>query len=203
VLPAPTNDHANSPDAQPPTTSQTSVNSGVSKRVVSNGEQVVLDSDSDDSLVDLDFGIVGSSFKTVAPVTRSKRTTQHDEDGLRKPEKKVKTKKNQLDHVVEQAQRTRELERIINERKADLENDVGEASNTHFVFDEDALGQAVQDDDDPDKAHRLFLAMQRTNASRVENVFHFFGDTSECATQPKFPIHCLPEHRWTTSFRGL
>ncbi|EAT85225.2 hypothetical protein SNOG_07759 [Parastagonospora nodorum SN15] len=172
VPPVPINNSASSPDAQPPTTSQTSVNSGVSKRVVSNGEHVVLNSDSDDdSLKELDFGVPTTGFKAVAPITRSKRTTQYDEDGLRKPEKKAKSKQDHLDRVVETAKKTRELELIINERKADLEKHVEEDSNTDFVFDENALGQAVQDDDDPEKAHRLFLAMQRTNATHIEHLF--------------------------------
>jgi hypothetical protein len=202
VLPVPINDSASSPDAQPPTTSQTSINSGVSKRVVSNGEDVVLDSDND-SLEELDFGVPTVGFKAVAPITRSKRTTQSDEDGLRKPEKKVKSKQDHLDRVVQTAKKTRELELIISERKADLENHVEEASNRDFIFDQTALGQAVQDDDDPEKAHRLFLAMQRTNAIHVEHVFHFFSDTHTIpATKSSFPSSCLPKHRWTTAFRG-
>lgn len=204
VLPAPTTIDATGPDAQPPTTSQTSINSGVSKRIVSNGEQVVLNSDSDsDSLPELDFGGLATGFKTVTPVTRSKRATQHDDDALRKPEKKVKSKKHHFDHVVETAQKTRELERVINEHKADLENEPEEVPSTTFMFDEDALVQAVHDDDDPDKAHRLFLAMQRTNATHAESVFHLFNNTSKSsAALPKFPADCLPEQRWTTSFRG-
>ncbi|KAH5094338.1 hypothetical protein HBI46_233770 [Parastagonospora nodorum] len=203
VPPVPINNSASSPDAQPPTTSQTSVNSGVSKRVVSNGEHVVLNSDSDDdSLKELDFGVPTTGFKAVAPITRSKRTTQYDEDGLRKPEKKAKSKQDHLDRVVETAKKTRELELIINERKADLEKHVEEDSNTDFVFDENALGQAVQDDDDPEKAHRLFLAMQRTNATHIEHVFHFFSQTQiSPATKSSFPSSCLPKHRWTTAFR--
>lgn len=108
VPPVPINNSASSPDAQPPTTSQTSINSGVSKRVVSNGEHVVLDSDND-SLEELDFGVPTTGFKAVAPITRSKRATQFDEDGLRKPEKKVKSKQNHLDRVVQTAKKTREL----------------------------------------------------------------------------------------------
>jgi hypothetical protein len=204
VPPAPTTIDANSADAQPPTTSQTSVNSGVSKRVVSNGEHVVRNSDSDsDSLPELDFGGLAPSFKTVTPVTRSKRATQYDDDGLRKPEKKVRSKKSQFDQVVASAQKTRELERTIAEHKADLENEPREAPGKDFVFDEDTLGQAVQDDDDPDKAHRLFLAMQRTNATHVESVFHFFNDTrTSQANLLSFPVKCLPEQRWTVGFRG-
>jgi hypothetical protein len=192
-----------SPDV-PPTASQTSAHSGASKRVVSNGKQVVLNSDSDsDSLPELDFGELTTSFKTVAPITRPKRTTEYDDDGLRKPERRVKSKKLQFDHVVETAQKSRELERIINEHKANLENDLEEAPSANVVFDEHVLGQAIHDEVDPDTARRLFLAMQRTNATHVENVLHFFDHSLRSpAVRSDFPTNSLPEHRWTTSFRG-
>jgi hypothetical protein len=188
----------------PLTASQTSAHSGVSKRVVSNGKQVVLNSDSDsDSLPELDFGELTTSFKTVAPVTRLKRTTEYDDDGLRKPERRVKSKKLQFDHVIETAQKGRELERIISEQKANLENDLEEAPAADFVLDEDFLGEAVHDEDDPDTAHRLFLAMQRTNATHVERVFHFFNHSlTSTAVRSECPTNSLPKHRWTTSFRG-
>jgi hypothetical protein len=203
ILPVASSKHATSSDV-PLTASQTSAHSGASKRVVSNGKQVVLNSDSDsDSLPELDFGELTTSFKTVAPVTRLKRTTECDEDGLRKPERRVKSKKLQFDHVVETAQKSRELERIISEHKANLENDLEEAPAAEFVLDEDVLGQAIHDDDNPDTAHRLFLAMQRTNATHVDSVFHFFDHSSTSpAVESDFPAKCLPKHRWTTSFRG-
>jgi hypothetical protein len=197
--------HATSPDV-PPTASQTSTHSGTSKRVVVNGKQVVRDSDSDsdDSLPEVDLGRFKTSITTAAPTTRPKRTTEYDDDdGLRKPERRVKSKKSQFDHVVETAQKSRELERIISEHKANLENNLEEAPAADVVFDEDILGQAIQDEDNTDTAHRLFLAMQRTNATRVESVFHFFNDASaSLAVRSKFPANSLPEQRWTTSFRG-
>jgi hypothetical protein len=115
----------------------------------------------------------------------------------------VRSKKQQFDKVIQAAQRSRELERIISEHKVNLEKDIEEDATPELVINEDALGQAVQDDDDPDRAHRLLLAMQRTDATHVDSVFHFF-DSSSSATQTKssFPIHSLPKHRWTKSFRG-
>jgi hypothetical protein len=203
VPPAPTTTNATSPDAQPPTTSQTSANSGTSKRIISNGEEVVLNSDSDDSIPELDWGELPANVKTVAPTTRSKRTAEVDHDGLRRPERRAKSKKRPFDQVIETAQKNKELERIIIERKADLDKKVEEAPVTKFAFNEDALGQAVQDDDDHDKARRLFFAMQRTNATQVECVFHLFGDCSDCdAPKSRFPVDSLPEQHWTSSFRG-
>lgn len=169
---------------------------------MSNGEQVVLNSDSDsDSLPELDWGVPTTSSKTVAPTTRSKRTTVDDNDGLRMPEKRPKNKKRTFDHVFETAQKHREIEQLIAEHKADLDENEEEAAE--FVFNEDALGQAVQEDDDPDQAHRLFLAMQRTNVTHEEHVFHFFHDKSDSiAVQSRFPADSLPNHRWTSNFRG-
>lgn len=192
---------AASPDAQPPTASQTSANSGASKRIVSNGEHVVLNSDSDsDSLLDIDWGVPTTFVKTVVgPTTRPKRTTQHDEDGLRKPEKKPR--KKTFDHVFETARKNRDLEQVISAHKANLDKKEEEGSD--FVSNENALGQAVQDDNDPDRAHKLHLAIQRTNATQEEKVYHFFHDISDSgAVQTRFPTHVLPEHRWTSSFRG-
>jgi hypothetical protein len=204
VSPAQNTATATSPDAQPPPASQTSVNSGASKRVISNGEQVVLNSDSDDdSLPELDWGPLTANVKTAVPITRSKRTTTDvDDDGLRKPERRTKSKKLPFDHVVETAQKNKELERIIAEHKADLAKKVEEAPASDFVLDEDTLGQAVQDDD-PEQAHRLLLAMKRTNATHVESVFHFFNEPpGRRPVKSKFPVNCLPAHRWTSSFRG-
>lgn len=195
---------ATSPDALPPVASQTSANSGASKRVVSNGEQVVLNSDSDDdSLPDLDWGAYAATTKQVAP-TRSRRITAYDEygdDALRKPEKKARKSKKASEHVFESALKNMESEQLIETHKAGLARE--EEEDAQFVFNEDTLGQAIKNDDDPEQAHRLFLAMQRTNAVQAESVFHFFRDTSDSiAVQSKFPVGCLPQHRRTSSFRG-
>jgi hypothetical protein len=171
---------------------------------VSNGEHVVLNSDSDDdSLPELDWGPLTTNVKTTVPITRSKRTTTDvDDDGLRKPERRTKSKKLPFDHVVEAAQKNKELERVIAEHKADLAKQPEEVPAPIFVLNEDALGKAVQDGD-PEQAHRLLLAMQRTNATHEETVFHFFDETpAQRPVKSRFPVDCLPDHRWTSSFRG-
>jgi hypothetical protein len=190
----------------PPPTSQTSANSGVSKRVVSsNGEQVVLNSDSDnDSLPELDWGEPVPAWKPATPATRPKRTFQDEgdegDDELRKPQKKTKSKESDL--LAQTVQEHAETERLIREHKAALESEL-EDSAPAFVFNEDALGQVVQDEHDPDKAHRLYLAMQRTNATQTEYVFHFSQDMSDSSVvQSRFPSHSLPKHRWTSNFQG-
>ena len=196
---------AMSTGAQPPTPSQNSANSGVSKRTVSNGEQVVLNSDSDtDSLLDIDWGESRTSFKVAAPTARLKRTADGDDDVLRKPEKKGKSGKQSFDILVQTAQQDMEIERKIQERKADLDKSIEEPKSSNITISEDSLGQIVEeDDDDPTRAHRLFLAMQRTDATQTDSVFHFFEDVPDSThVRSSFPFSCLPQTRWTTSFRG-
>jgi hypothetical protein len=174
---------------------------------MSNGKAVVLDTDSDSDLSEipaLDFGEGTKDIppvKTATPIRRSKRTSEKDDDTLRKPQKRGKSK--QFDLLVETAQRNIEIEKAIQAHKADLEKDLGASAAAGFTFTEQVLGQAVRDDDDPDQARRLFLAMQRTNATQTESVFHFFTDTSDSLTAPAgFPSDSLPNHRWTASFQG-
>jgi hypothetical protein len=77
----------------PPPTSQTSANSGASKRVLSHGKQVVLNSDSDsDSMEELDFGIPAPkpSIPTyTGRPTRSRLTIEEPE--LRRPPKSARS----------------------------------------------------------------------------------------------------------------
>ncbi len=192
-------------EAPPLIPSQTSAASAASRRIVSKGEQVVLNSDSDsDSLPDLDWGEPKTSFKTTVTSTRLKRTSEHEHDVLRKPEKKGRTNKQSFTKLVQRAQQNIEMEQRIKEHKADLEKALEEPTKSNIMINEDMLGQIVQaDDDDPEKTHRLLLAMQRTNATQVESVFYFFGDTSDSIrVQPKFPRHCLPKQQWAYNFAG-
>ncbi|KAJ4369077.1 hypothetical protein N0V83_006160 [Neocucurbitaria cava] len=194
---------ATSFDTAPPQPSQNSANSGASKRVVSNGEHVVLNSDSDsDSLPDLDWGEPKSSIKVPISTAPIKRASEDCEGDLRRPAKREKGGKRSFNRLVETAQRNMETERRIVERKADLDKSLEEPARAEATINEDVLGQVVpDDDDDPDKAHRLFLAMQRTNATQSESVFHFFDDSLHSEnTQPKFPSNCLPKHRWASNF---
>ncbi|KAI4702265.1 hypothetical protein J4E81_002628 [Alternaria sp. BMP 2799] len=193
---------AASADAPPFNPSQTSANSGASKRTTSNGQQVVLDSD-DDSLPDLDFGLPTPKVKTIVTTTttRSKRMSEDQENGLQKPAKKAKDNKNKFDVLVKTAHKNLETERQIKEHSALLDQSLGEHADADLALNEELLGQAVDDDDDPEKAHRLLQAMQRTNATQMESVYHFFQDDSDSIqAQPKFPISSLPKHGWASIF---
>ncbi|RYO55030.1 hypothetical protein AA0116_g9708 [Alternaria tenuissima] len=203
---APSTTRAASADAPPFNPSQTSANSGTSRRIESNGQQMVLNSDSDDdSLPDLDFGIPVTKVKalTTMTTTRSKRTSEDQVDGLRKPVKKAKGDRINFSALVQTAQKNRETERQILEHKTALETPLEIPVNASITINEETLGQVVDDDDDPEKAHRLFQAMQRTNATQLESTFHFFKDNSDSNSIPMraaFPIRSLPNHRWVSNF---
>lgn len=201
---APSTMRAASADAPPFNPSQTSANSGASKRTTSNGQQVVLDSD-DDSLPDLDFGLPTPKVKTIVTTTttRSKRMSEDQENGLQKPAKKAKDNKSKFDVLVKAAHKNLETERQIKEHSALLDQSLEEHADTTLALNEELLGQAVDDDDDPEKAHRLLQAMQRTNATQMESVYHFFQDDSDSIqAQPKFPLSSLPKHGWVSIFKG-
>jgi hypothetical protein len=188
----------------PPNPSQTSAYSGPSKRTTSNGQQVVLDSD-DDSLPDLDFGLPTPKAKTIgtASTTRSKRMSEDQESGLQQPTKKAKDNKSRFDALFKTAQRNLEIERQIKEHNAALDEPLEEPVNNNVTINEDILGQVVDDDDDSEKARRLYQAMQRTNATQTESTYHFFQGTSDSIqVSPKFPISSLPKHRWVSNFKG-
>lgn len=192
-----------------PAPSQPSAAPATSRRITANGKDVVLNSDSeDDSLPDLDFGLPPPKPKTpntTTITTRSKRTTDcHDDDGLRMPPKKAKDNKRKFDTLVQAAQKKLETEREIQEHKAVLDEPIQAPAATRIPINEETLGQAVQDDDgdDPDKAHRLFQAMQRANAAQMESTFYFFDDHADTThVQTKFPIHALGQHRWASLFQ--
>ncbi|RMZ74340.1 2-isopropylmalate synthase [Pyrenophora seminiperda CCB06] len=191
-------------DALPFTPSQTSAHSAASRRITSNGQQVVLNSDSDDdSLQDVDFGL-GTPNARITPKptittidSRSKRKSDDEDDGLRMPEKKSKGDKHKFDTFLQTVQQKIETEQRIKEHKAVLEAADEEPMNNVVAITEDTFGQVVQDEDDPDKAHRLFLAMQRTSATQTQSTFHFFGDpVHSISPMSKFPVMGLPHQRW-------
>jgi hypothetical protein len=168
---------------------------------------MVLNSDSDDdSLPDLDFGLPAIKAKTTTTTTtttRLKRTSEGQTDGLRKPTKRPKEDSIDFNALVRAAQKNREIERQIQEHKAALEKSYEEPVNATVAINQETLGHVVDDDNDPEKAHRLFQAMQRTNATQMESTFYFFQDNSDSIqVRPKFPASSLPNHRWVSNFQG-
>lgn len=104
---------------------------------------------------------------------------------------------------MESAQENIKLEQEIIEGKAELDKIVDVPAKVEVAIDEKALDQVVSDDQDPDKAHRLYLAMQRTNAVHMDTAFHFFNTAPE-PLHPRlaFPRKLLPNHRWTSVLEG-
>lgn len=168
---------------------------------------MVRNSDSEtDSLPELDWGDSSNNLKTTSRATMAKPRERTAQDGLRKPPKKPRDGKS-FSLFVQAAQKSAEAERKIAEVKADLDKPLETTPPPDFGISEEALADAVHDDDDPDKAKRLYLAMQRTNALQMDCVFHFFRENLEDsegshAKEATFPTDKLPKHRWTTSFAG-
>ena len=207
---APAAARAASPEVQLPLLSPTPANAGLSKRIVSNGQQIVLDSDSeDDSLPDLDWGGLNpETANTTQPVVDRFQPSTFPEnaaDDLRRPSKKGRTGKKLSSLVVDTALKHAEVERRIQQHKADLERLSEEPTFNQDDISEARLEQAIQDDEDPEKAHRLYLAMQRTNATQTVRVYRFFelaSDSDSISVQPRFPMQSLPQTQWAASFRG-
>ena len=207
-VPAPTNTTTTTTAADSFSASQTSAHSAASKRVVSNGEQVVLNSDSDsDSLPDLDWGLPAPKVDVTAPTysTRSKPALRNDKDGLRKPPpKKTQSAKRPFSLLLETAQRHMSVEREIAEHKAGLDSANDEPVIPSITINKDLLKHVVGDgnEEDEDKADRLYAAMQRTGDVKVDVDYHFFEHAS-APIQPRFPLGSLPNHAWTASFEGV
>jgi hypothetical protein len=193
-----------------PTTSQTSANSRASRRVLSNGKEAVLNSDSDsDFLEELDFkvGPLEPKLPRIPAYTgrTTRRATFEDEPELRRPPKAVRSNgKRSFNQLIETAQKNLDTERKIQERKAELAKGEGEEQQASAMtdMDKDALKEAIQAGDDSDQADRLYMAMRRTNEVRALAAYHFFGDTPLLSPEPPFPERRLPDHGWAACFES-
>jgi hypothetical protein len=219
VVKQPTKRH--SPDAQsapraidrgsvPPVTSQSSTHSTGTKRIVSNGKPVVLNSDSDtdsDELLELDMDLIVKaprSTGTVPLTTRFAPYIELQENGLRKPSDKHKRPKASLREFVQSVVEKDASERVTAEAKAELDRPVEEMPPLEFEMTEEAVAEQIGDDEDGDKAKRIFHAMKRTDALENNCVFHLFKEEVESRSiqEPPFPIACLPEQGWAAQFDG-
>lgn len=197
----------------PPRTSQTSANSGASKRVLSHGKQVVLNSDSDsDSMEELDFGVPAPkpSIPTyTGRPTRSRLAVEEPE--LRRPPKSARSVgKRSSNKLMETAQKNIETEREIQESTKALERSRADLKKMHEQptlattnIDKDTLKHALQDGNDSDGADRLYKAVQRTNEAQAQTVYHFFDQTPDLSLVSPFPHRSLPDHGWTVCFEGM
>lgn len=87
---------------------------------------------------------------------------------------------------------------------ADLEKPIEGITTGGLAIDEDVLADVVHDEEEgEDRAKRLYLAMQRTNALDAECVFHFFGEpNAQAPSSAPFPTQSLPQHGWTACLEG-
>jgi hypothetical protein len=185
---------------------QSSGNStNASKRTFSEGRQVVLNSDSDsDSLPDLDdlldnhLTAKTKAAARTAPVRKREEPKAHR---LPPPPKRLKDDKA-FKRLVQAAQRNAQMEQEIAEAQAELDKPLREDSPERDPrISEKMVADAVHGEDDPDKAKKLYLAMQRTNAFRVDCVFHFFNRQPDDLDQP-FPLETLEPLHMVSTFQG-
>lgn len=166
---------------------------------------MVLNSDSDDndSLQSLDFGEVQPKSTSISKhvVGRSRISPEDVVEELHRPAKKGKASKKAFSVVVETARKNAETERRIQEHKQELDWSFEDSPLEKEAISEERLAQVVQDDEDPEKAHRLYLAMQRTSTAQTESFYHFFQATSDSIfVQRRFPSEKLPKTRWASNF---
>ncbi|ORY12340.1 hypothetical protein BCR34DRAFT_303778 [Clohesyomyces aquaticus] len=180
------------------------------------------DSDTDDSmeLQDLDFGVKekprpveesptvnsANERRNYSPALRSGAYRRTQKSALRRPsDKPPQTSKSTLKHLVAEAHKLSEIEKSIAESKAEMERPIEEFPVSEFVINEEVLAGVMKDDEDGDKARRLYLAMQRTNALDYNNVFHLFDHkfSIDSLTQSPFPSECLPKHGWVVNFEDI
>ncbi|PSN69148.1 hypothetical protein BS50DRAFT_333496 [Corynespora cassiicola Philippines] len=202
-------------DNYPPAPSQSSANSGGSfsggsRRLLSNGQPVVLNSDSetdsDDSepLPGLDWGLSGSKAKAAKQTTSVESEEREEGKTLPKSPADRSDGKASFSRFVQAAHKSAEVERSIAEAKANLEKPLEDSPPPPFIVNEETLEGVVDDEGDPDKVKRLYLAMQRTNALHAHCAFHFFReDPSSHATKDPFPMKSLSDHPWALNFEGV
>ena len=72
-------------------------------------------------------------------------------------------------------------------------------------IDEKLLASVVRDDDDEDgseRVQRVLQAMERTDALRMDCVWHFFAEGWLCPPSTPFPVHALPNVGWQSILKG-
>lgn len=73
-------------------------------------------------------------------------------------------------------------------------------------IDEKLLASVVRDDEDEDgneRAQRVLQAMERTDALRMDCVWHCFADGWLSPPSNPFPVHSLPNAGWQTLLKGI
>lgn len=188
-----------------PQSSGTSTNT--SKRTFSGGIPVVLNSDSDsDSLTDLDelWGEPAKPKPTTRAATVARGKEGFKSHALPQPPK-ISKDDRAFKRLVQTARKNAELEREIAQAQAELEKDLrADLPQRDSKFNEAMVADVVRDGKDSEKAKKLYLAMQRTNAFQVDHVFHFFDRqlSGTTAVENPFPTGLLSKHQFAPTFQG-
>ncbi|KAL5389884.1 hypothetical protein PMIN02_007205 [Paraphaeosphaeria minitans] len=188
------NHHATAERSTPSLPQSSGNSTNTSKRTFSGGEPVVLNSDSDsDSLIDLEDLL---NYKLAKPKAVTKAATvwgREDSEAHALPQPHNRKKDNQaFKRLVQAAKRNAQKEQEIVQAQAELDKPLRQDSPEHGLkMSENKVADVVHGGDDPEKAKKLYLAMQRTNAFQVDCVFHFFNQEPDYFEKP-FPIENIP-----------
>lgn len=164
---------------------------------------MVLNSDSDtDSLTDLEDLFNSQPAKPKAVTKPATVWTREDSKALSLPQPPKRKKDDQaFKRLVQAARKNAQKELDIAEAQAKLDTPLRQESPKHGLkISEKMVADAVHGEDDPDKAKKLYLAMQRTNAFQVDCGFHFFNRDPDGLEKP-FPIESI-EPQMTCTFQG-
>ena len=170
---------------------------------------MVLNSDSDSDLSDLDDGFekreIRPMSKASAPWTQERSRVEGYV--LSRPPKRRRDD-GAFRHLVRSGDENAEMERQIAEAQAEMERPLrAETPIDHLTISEEMLAGALKDDPDPERAKKIYTAMQRTNALHVDCAFHLFGHNPETSPSsmpsiPPFPTNILPQCRSLSMFQG-
>lgn len=185
---------------------QSSAQSG--KRIFSQGQPVVLNSDSESDLSDLDdrFEEIKNGPKPRVTAPRSPERDRVKAGGyvLSRPPKRRRDD-GIFRHLVQSDDENAEMERQIAEAQAEMDRPLrAETPDDHLVISEEMVAGALKGDDDPEKAKKIYLAMQRTNALQVDCAFHFFvhHSNAQSPTSLSFPKDLLLQRKSMSMFKG-
>jgi hypothetical protein len=140
--------------------------------------------------------------------TKSAATTKENDEPkgyvLPKPSQRKKDDA-EFSRLVQEARENAEMEKQIVEAQADLDRALSRKTPERGLdINEELVAGALKDNDDPNKAKKLYLAMQRTNALDVECAFYFFDRPSDAQTSNEFSLSAdsLSQPRLASFFKG-
>ncbi|KAF2745874.1 hypothetical protein M011DRAFT_469135 [Sporormia fimetaria CBS 119925] len=156
------------------------------RRISSDGQSEVPDSDCDSESPDEEV--------RRPPVTQPRFYLPIKQNPLRKPPTTTTGTNDSLKWLVESAKKSAKKEQRIAALKADLNKSIDNTVKGDLTIDEETLAGVVQDEEEgDDKAKRLYLAMQRTNALESDPSFHFFRSEPGPLLHMPFPAHSLTD----------